>query len=197
MTKTDNSLIIGMPSGSLADPKRGGNLISLLNNAGFSTSGYESGGPSRFTSVNFLFGWDGRPQEFGSQLGIQELDIAIAGDDWIKERQYELQYEYKTKIELEKVLSLKRGNVKIVGIASCPEVTDATEYIASIIKDKGLIIAVSEMPYLAVNWLRGKLSEAGLLDEHNNYSVQKYKTPPRIEKGIIVYETWGEDRVES
>ena len=63
-------LIIGMPAGSLANPKRGGNLVQLLNHAGFETRGYENGGPTEFKSLNFLFGWDGRPQEFGPQLGI-------------------------------------------------------------------------------------------------------------------------------
>jgi len=31
----------------------------------------------------FLVGWDGRPQEFGAQLGLGEVDVAIAGDDWV------------------------------------------------------------------------------------------------------------------
>ncbi|MDE0838761.1 MAG: hypothetical protein OSB41_06855, partial [Kiritimatiellae bacterium] len=61
-------LVIGMPAGSLADPNRGGSLVGLLAQAGFETSGYEKGGPSVFKTVNFLYGWDGRPQEFGSQM---------------------------------------------------------------------------------------------------------------------------------
>ena len=80
-------LKIGMPAGSLASASRGGNLIDLLAAAGFKTSGYDKGGPTKFTSNALLFGWDGRPQEFGSQLEIGELDVAIAGDDWIRERQ--------------------------------------------------------------------------------------------------------------
>jgi ATP phosphoribosyltransferase len=100
-------LIIGMPAGSLANASRGGNLIQLLNNAGFETRGYEDGGPTNFKSISYLFGWDGRPQEFGSQLGIQELDVAIAGADWIKERILELELEYHTKVEIEEVLPLE------------------------------------------------------------------------------------------
>ena len=46
-------LTIGMPAGSLANPGRGGNLIQLLEKAGFKTKGYESGGPSDFSTVNF------------------------------------------------------------------------------------------------------------------------------------------------
>lgn len=191
MSDQSSSLVIGLPAGSLADPKRGGNLVSLLENAGFTTAGYESGGPSRFTSVNFLYGWDGRPQEFGSQLDLQELDIAIAGDDWIMERQLELKYEFGMEMPLEKVLSLKRGNVKLVGIACQTEAKDAASFIQSVFEKKDLLTAVSEMPYITIDWLKKKMSLCGLDETHGHFAVQKYKTPARIRKGIVVYETWG------
>jgi ATP phosphoribosyltransferase len=185
-------LKIGMPSGSLADPNRGGNLITLLENSGFKTSGYDSGGPSRFSTVNYMFGWDGRPQEFGSQLGINELDVAIAGSDWIKERILEFKLEYNTTIHLEKVLSLNRGNVRIVGIVKNESEAETTEaYLKSICPGKKVIVAVSEMPYLALDWLQTKLKNIKLDKAYSEYSVQKYKSPPRIKKGIVIYETWG------
>ena len=181
-----------MPSGSLADPKRGGNLITLLENSGFKTSGYDSGGPSKFSTMNYLFGWDGRPQEFGSQLGISELDVAIAGSDWIKERILEFKIEYNTVIELENVLPLNRGNVRIVGIIK-NEYSDQTaeEYLKKICTGKDIITLVAEMPYLSLDWLQTKLKNAGLLDKFPHYSVQKYKSPAKIKNGIVVYETWG------
>jgi ATP phosphoribosyltransferase len=182
-------LKIGMPAGSLANPNRGGNLIQLLENAGFKTSGYETGGPSKFTTINYLFGWDGRPQEFGAQLGINEIDVAIAGDDWIKERILEFKLEYNTVIKLEKVLSLKRGEVKIVGIANENEKIE--DLIKKIALSRGLITVVAEMPYLALDWVQGILKRVNLFEKFSDFSVQKYKTPPRIEKGIIIYETWG------
>ena len=76
---TKQTLRIGLPAGSLADPKRGGNLDQFLKDSGFLTSGYETGGPSKFTTTPFLYGWDGRPQDFGAQLAIGELDVAIGG----------------------------------------------------------------------------------------------------------------------
>ena len=88
--ETKDKLVIGMPAGSLANPTRGGNLVDLLAKAGFPAKGYDAGGPTDFTSVNFLFGWDGRPQEFCTQLALNELDIAIAGDDWMQERILEM-----------------------------------------------------------------------------------------------------------
>ncbi len=184
-------LIIGMPAGSLADSKRGGNLIELLEKAGFKTKGYDTGGPSSITSVNFLFGWDGRPQEFGSQLGLGELDVAIAGDDWIQERILELQLEYKTKITLEKVLSLKRGNVRLVGITNAPEFKTTEEFLADLTSKQKIITVVTEMPYLALDWIHSTLKKIGRYHDFSAFTVQKYKTPPRIDKGVIIYETWG------
>ena len=184
-------LKIGMPAGSLADPNRGGNLISLLSNSGFNVSGYAQGGPSKFTSVNYLFGWDGRPQEFGSQLEINEIDVAIAGDDWIRERMLEMKLEYGAAVNLERVLSLNRGGVKLVGIVDGDAFDTVEDFLRNRCAQKKLITVVSEMPYLTLEWLRAKLDAIGLLDKYQSFSVQKYKTPSKIESGIVIYETWG------
>ncbi|MCP4406832.1 MAG: hypothetical protein GY807_03570 [Gammaproteobacteria bacterium] len=189
----DNKYLkIGLPAGSLANPKRGGNLLTLLENSGFKTSGYESGGPSTFKTFNYLFGWDGRPQEFGSQLGIGELDVAIAGDDWIKERVVELKLEYGTEIQLDKVLSLKRGDVRIVGIIDQKsEFNDIEGFLIDFYSKHSLLTIVSEMPYLALDWIQKKLEKLGIAERFSNFSVQKYKTPAKIDQGILIYETWG------
>jgi len=187
----ETKLKIGMPAGSLADPNRGGNLINLLTNSGFNVSGYAQGGPTKFTSVNFLLGWDGRPQEFGAQLEINEIDVAIAGDDWIKERVLELKLEYGTEVHLERVLALNRGGVKLVGIVDSNEFDTVEDFLKNLCSQKKLITVVSEMPYMALDWLRTKLEAIGLLDSFQTFSVQKYKTPSKIESGIVIYETWG------
>ena len=184
-------LKIGMPAGSLADPNRGGNLVNLLTNSGFNVSGYAQGGPTKFTSVNYLFGWDGRPQEFGSQLEINEIDVAIAGDDWIKERILEMKLEYGKEVNLEHVLSLNRGGVKLVGIVASDEFDTVEEFLKNLCSQKKLITVVSEMPYLALDWLQTKLDAIGVLNKFQSFSVQKYKTPSKIESGIVIYETWG------
>ena len=115
---SNTQLIVGLPAGSLADPNRGGSLIELLKRAGFPARGYDKGGPSCFPWTAFLVGWDGRPQEFGSQLAVGEIDIAIGGDDWVRERTLEFKYEYEREITLKKVLSLDRGKVRIVIIGT-------------------------------------------------------------------------------
>ncbi|MDX1285449.1 MAG: hypothetical protein R3182_10560, partial [Draconibacterium sp.] len=186
-----DKLIIGMPAGSLANPKRGGNLIELLKHAGFVTKGYESGGPTEFKINKFLFGWDGRPQEFGSQLGINELDVAIAGGDWIKERILELKLEYNTETEVEEILSLNRGGVRIVGIATQESPDNSIDLFKRLCDSRDIITIVAEMPYLALDWAQNRLKEIGRFEEFSAFSVQKYKTPPKIDKGVVIYETWG------
>jgi ATP phosphoribosyltransferase len=188
----NKQLVIGMPAGSLANPNRGGNLIQLLDDAGFKTSGYEAGGPSIFKTVNFLYGWDGRPQEFSSQLALQELDVAIAGDDWIEERIIEFKLEYGTDIELERAMGLNRGGVRLVGIVKGDtQHADMATFLNELTNEKPLITVVAEMPYLALNWIRKTLEKIGKLDEFGQFSVQKYKSPSKIKKGVLIYETWG------
>ena len=138
-----------------------------------------------------MFGWDGRPQEFGSQLEINEIDVAIAGDDWIRERVLEMKLEYGTEVHLEHVLALNRGGVKLVGIVNSNEFDTVEDFLKHLCSQKKLITVVSEMPYMALDWLRTKLDAMGMLDSFQSFSVQKYKTPSKIESGIVIYETWG------
>jgi ATP phosphoribosyltransferase len=189
---SDDVLRIGMPAGSLADPNRGGNLVQLLEQSGFRTSGYQSGGPSKFTTVNFLYGWDGRPQEFATQLAIGELDVAIAGDDWIRERVLELKYEYRQELDLRRIMSLRRGSVRLVGIVRPDqECADAVAFFKDLAGRKPLITAVAEMPYLALEWIMRRLGDAGVAEAFGRFSVQKYTTPPKLDRGVLIYETWG------
>jgi ATP phosphoribosyltransferase len=184
-------LKIGMPAGSLASAQRGGGLVDLLAAAGFKTSGYDKGGPTKFIANQFLFGWDGRPQEFGSQLEIGELDVAIAGDDWIQERVLELKLEYGVDVRLERALPLNRGDVQLVGITADAAAATTEDFLRKLTARKPLVTVAAEMPYLALDWVRRKLAAIGQGDAFGAYAVQKYKTPPRIQKGVLVYESWG------
>lgn len=184
-------LKIGMPAGSLANAQRGGGLIDLLAASGFKTSGYDKGGPTKFSGINVLFGWDGRPQEFGSQLELGELDVAIAGDDWIKERTLEMKLEFGVDVQLERVMTLNRGEVQLVGIVADAAHATTEDFLRAIAPRTPLLRVASEMPYLALDWIQRKLAAVGLAKEFERYSVQKYKSPPKIEKGIVVYESWG------
>lgn len=188
----DEKLIIGLPAGSLADPNRGGNLLNLLRDAGFPVKGYDKGGPSTFPITSFLVGWDGRPQEFGAQLAAGEIDLAIAGDDWIRERLLEARYEYGRDIELSKVLSLERGDVRLVIVArEDPDERHSDEWFKAVLSEKPLVKMVSEMPYLALEWFQNKANALGFGSSHAEFSVQKFTTPPHVERGVVIYESWG------
>ena len=188
---SDTKLTIGMPAGSLADPNRGGSLINLLKDAGFRAQGYEKGGPTTFPLNTYLLGWDGRPQEFGSQLGIGEIDIAISGRDWVRERILEMKYEFNQDIEVQNVMSLERGHVRIVIINDDEAKRPCDEWLKELLSANSLVTMVSEMPYLALEWFQGKAKELGFGDSHNEFSVQKFRTPPKIKSGLVIYETWG------
>jgi ATP phosphoribosyltransferase len=188
----EERLIVGLPAGSLADPNRGGNLVTLLKSAGFPARGYDKGGPSTFPATPFLVGWDGRPQEFGSQLALGEIDLVIGGDDWIRERVLEFKYEHGQDVTLKKVLSLGRGGVRIV-IIGRPEADQVPcdEWFAGMLSSKPLVTMVSEMPYVALDWFKTKAQALGFGESHKGFSVQNFKTPPKIDAGIVIYETWG------
>jgi len=188
---SNTQLVIGMPAGSLADPTRGGSLINLLKGAGFNAKGYDQGGPTSFPLNTFLMGWDGRPQEFGSQLGLGEIDIAISGIDWIRERQLEMKYEFDQSMDVIQLMSLERGHVRNVIINNDPEKRPSDQWMKALLDEKPLVTMVSEMPFLALDWFLKKAEALGHGDSHKNYSVQKFKTPPKIETGIVIYETWG------
>lgn len=188
---SEANLIIGMPAGSLADPKRGGSLVNLLKHAGFHAKGYDQGGPTSFPLNSYLMGWDGRPQEFGSQLGIGEIDIAISGIDWIKERQLEMKYEFNQEFDVLQVMSLERGHVRNVIINDDPDARPCDEWLKELLASKSLVTMVSEMPYLALDWFLKKADALGFGESHNQYSVQKFRTPAKIEAGLVIYETWG------
>lgn len=188
---SDQKLVIGMPAGSLADPNRGGSLVQLLKQAGFTTKGYDAGGPTTFPLNSFFVGWDGRPQEFGAQLALGEVDIAISGNDWIRERQLEMKYEFGEDIAITKVLDLERGRVRIVIINADDVERSCDDWLRELLDAKKLVTMVSEMPYLALDWFQRKTAELGFAESHAAYAVQKFKTPPRIDSGIVIYETWG------
>ena len=188
---SESKLIIGMPAGSLADPNRGGSLVNLLKGAGFHAKGYDQGGPTSFPLNTFLMGWDGRPQEFGSQLGIGEIDIAISGRDWIRERVLEMKYEFNQEIDVQTVMSLERGHVRIVIINRDDSNPDCNAWLKELLSAKPLVTMVSEMPYLALEWFQKKATQLGFGESHGKFSVQKFRTPPKIDSGLVIYETWG------
>src|SRR5690606_20756318 len=69
------------------------------------------------------------------------------------------------------------------------DTTDA--WFKDLLSRKPVVTMVSEMPYLALDWFQKKAQALGFGESHKDFSVQKFKTPPRIDRGIVIYETWG------
>ena len=89
------------------------------------------------------------------------------------------------------MLSLNRGGVRLVGIVNPSGLNTTEAVLEKLCAEKKLITVVAEMPYLALNWIQDKLRAIGKFEEYRDFSVQKYKTPSRIQKGVLIYETWG------
>ena len=79
----------------------------------------------------------------------------------MRERTLELKYEYGTDIEVRKVLSLERGEVRIVIINADNGHRPCDEWLKSLFESKPLLTAVSEMPYLALEWFQKKAAALG------------------------------------
>jgi ATP phosphoribosyltransferase len=102
-----------------------------------------------------------------------------------------MKLEYGVDIRLERVMALNRGEVQLVGIVADPSFTTTGDFLRSLAARKTLVTVASEMPYLALDWMQRTFASIGLSDRFSSYSVQKYRTPPKIDRGILVYESWG------
>jgi ATP phosphoribosyltransferase len=102
-----------------------------------------------------------------------------------------MKLEFGVDVQLERVMTLNRGEVQLVGIVADAAHATTEDFLRAIAPRTPLLRVASEMPYLALDWIQRKLAAVGLAKEFERYSVQKYKSPPKIEKGIVVYESWG------
>lgn len=83
----NEKIILGLPKGSLNNVKRG-NTYQLFVDAGYEVRGYESGYESyEIDIVNDpeINAYLTRPQSVPVELNRGMVDIAIVGEDWIKE----------------------------------------------------------------------------------------------------------------
>ncbi|HMK53844.1 MAG TPA: ATP phosphoribosyltransferase [Methanobacteriaceae archaeon] len=95
-----NKIVLGLPKGSLNNINRG-NTYQLFVDAGYEVRGYEPGKEENEIDIlndpeikAFLT----RPQSAPVELNRQILDIAIIGEDWVKEESVNLEEELTTKI---------------------------------------------------------------------------------------------------
>ncbi len=115
-----NSIKLGLPKGSLNSKDRG-NTHQIFVDAGYDIRGYEPGNESdrRLTIVNDpgIIPFLTRPQSAPVELNRQLLDIAIVGDDWVREESVSTD-----RNGIKKVGDLEYGQVRIV--VAVPDKTD-------------------------------------------------------------------------
>tara|TARA_Y100000310_G_scaffold206563_1_gene206977 strand:- start:9656 stop:10600 length:945 start_codon:yes stop_codon:yes gene_type:complete len=139
MEKTKRKLRIGLPQGSLNNPKRC-DLVGLLKKAGYEISGYE---PENKSTLALAIENDDelepvlcRPQNAPQELARGDYDIAIIGNDWVSEWKF-------SGNELELLYDLGIGKTRLViGVSNDREL----EAIDDLIPDQGSLRVYSEYP---------------------------------------------------
>jgi ATP phosphoribosyltransferase len=155
-------LRLGIPDGSMIDPKRGG-LKELLDRSGIFIDYLGKGRPLEVKNVPWLEAREARPQELPALTNYGYCDVFFGGDDWAKE------WEYRG-IKTEKLIGLGIGKVDIV---------DARKN-----KDDCLIWA-SEYPYLAKNYLGETAEIVNIGDDIPSRDILSEQ-----DKKIVLY-SWG------
>ncbi|MBD3355423.1 hypothetical protein GF361_05610 [Candidatus Woesearchaeota archaeon] len=124
-------LKLGIPNGSMVDPKRGG-LSYLLEKAGIYIDNLGKNKPLEI-NIPWIEAREARPQEFPALANMGYCDAYFCGDDWAKD--WDL-----AGIESKKILGLDIGKVDIV-------VAVRTDIL-------GTVIYASEYPNIALNYLK-------------------------------------------
>jgi ATP phosphoribosyltransferase len=161
---TDKKLKIGIPNGSMVDPKRGG-LKELLDKARIYTKNIGTNKPLVVTNIPWLEAAAGRPQELPSLAADGYFDVVFCGDDWARE------WELRGK-KTEKMLGLGTGKVDIV-FAKKEDIFREV---------KPFKIIASEYPYLARWYVAGCGSFGGFSEsakwsqERNGYVIPESMT---------------------
>jgi ATP phosphoribosyltransferase len=95
-----DKIMLGLPKGSLNNVNRG-NTYQLFVDAGYEVRGYEPG--KEENEINIMNdpeirGFLTRPQSAPVELNRQMLDIAIIGEDWVREESVNMEGELIRKI---------------------------------------------------------------------------------------------------
>ncbi|MDP3065918.1 MAG: ATP phosphoribosyltransferase [Methanobacteriaceae archaeon] len=93
-------IVLGLPKGSLNNVNRG-NTYQLFVDAGYEVRGYEPGKEENEIDIlndPEIKAYLTRPQSAPVELNRQILDIAIIGEDWVREESVNLEEEFTTKI---------------------------------------------------------------------------------------------------
>jgi ATP phosphoribosyltransferase len=105
-----DKIILGLPKGSLNNVNRG-NTYQLFVDAGYEVIGYEPGNESYEINIandSEIKGFITRPQSTPVELNRKMLDIAIVGEDWVREE------SVNNDNEIRKIGDLDYGQTRLI-----------------------------------------------------------------------------------
>jgi ATP phosphoribosyltransferase len=139
-------IVLGLPKGSLNNVNRG-NTYQLFVDAGYEVRGYEPGNESNEIGIMNdpeIKGFLTRPQSAPVELNREILDLAIIGEDWVREESV----NYKEKL-IRKVGDLDYGQTRlIVGVPKEAEYSSLTEFFRANKDRTTPILCFTEYPNL-------------------------------------------------
>jgi len=139
-------IILGLPKGSLNNVNRG-NTYQLFVDAGYEVRGYEPGKEDNeitITNDPEIKGFLTRPQSAPVELNRQILDLAIIGEDWVREESVNLKEQL-----IKKVGDLDYGQTRlIVAVPNDDPYESLTEFFRANQDRKNPILCFTEYPNL-------------------------------------------------
>lgn len=136
---------LGLPKGSLNTPGRG-DTLKLLKDAGYIVRGYDSGKEStspKIVNDPEIRGRLVRPQDAATKLKEGILDIAITGNDWVRE------YLVNQPNGVRLVGDLGYGRTRLVfAVANSCDYESLSDLLLALKEEKERISCWTEYPYL-------------------------------------------------
>ena len=141
-----DKIVLGLPKGSLNNINRG-NTYQLFVDAGYEVKGYEPGNEANeitITNDPEIKAFLTRPQSAPVELNRQIVDIAIIGEDWVREESVESGEDLITKIG-----DLDYGQTRlIVALPNDAPYNSLTEFFRANKDRKKPILCFTEYPNL-------------------------------------------------
>jgi len=141
-----DKIVLGLPKGSLNNVNRG-NTFQLFVDAGYEVKGYEPG--KEKNEINIMNdpeikGFLTRPQSAPVELNRQILDLAIIGEDWVREESVNIEEKL-----IRKIGDLDYGRTKlIIAIPQEDLYESLTDFFKSNRDRKNPILCFTEYPNL-------------------------------------------------
>jgi ATP phosphoribosyltransferase len=144
-------IVLGLPKGSLNNVNRG-NTYKLFIDAGYEVKGYEPGNESYEISIlndSEIKAFLTRPQSTPVELNKKMIDIAIIGEDWVKEE------SVVNKNSITKIGDLNYGETRLImAVPNNSPYKSLTDFFMKNKDRKTPILCFTEYPNLTRQYIR-------------------------------------------